>query len=114
MNLGKIDRIIAIGGGQSLLEFVRLSKSLGIQILVVTSQRQSSEVIFSGNEEKKFIDALSAENFKVYVSNNINNDEKVLSEWSTRKLGGNTHPLIVVVFKTQILSVKDSCISNQT
>ena len=87
MNLGDVDKIIVMGGGQSLLEFVILSKRLGIQLLVVTSQRQSSEVIFSDSGEKEFIDALSAEKCKVYVSDNINKDEKVLSEITNTTLG---------------------------
>ena len=84
---GLINRYILFGGGKLLVLTAKRLKKLGFQVLVVTSERHSKEIISIDNKEGTFLDWLKRKKLSCKISKNIEKDSNVLNFISDGTIG---------------------------
>jgi methionyl-tRNA formyltransferase len=84
---GVIDKYMLFGGGLLLIFTAKRLKELGIQVLVVTSERHSKEECVIGLKTSSLLDWLNNEKIKYIISQDIITDKKVLCAISDTTIG---------------------------
>lgn len=80
MNFGKIDSFMIFGGGPLTPEFAKEIEKEGFSVIVITSPRNIED-------ENTLLPKLKEYNLRYVISENVNDDEKVLSEISESMIG---------------------------
>lgn len=87
ISFGLVTKYILFGGGYLLISSAIKLQKLGVQVFVVTSKRHSLQTLSIESEEKILCDWLDHNHIENIVSEDITNDEKVLSAISYQTIG---------------------------
>lgn len=110
MNFGLINKFLLFGGGNLLYQVALLLKSQGRDILVITSQRHAQELLdYKGNNSFQKLLVLKKINF--LVSDNVNNDRKVIRQITKNTLGISIgaawifQPKLINLFNNRLVNI---------
>jgi len=87
MRFGKIDKYLLVGGSQFLFDVATFLVKNGKQVSVVTSQRHQIEPITLEGSQMLLVEGLAASGIENYISEDINNDNKVTSQITESTFG---------------------------
>ena len=86
MNFGKIDHFMLLGGGPLLSELAKKLADQGVDVVVVTSERHSTELL-ADTGDLTLVDFLTRQSIEFIISENVNKDSAVIRKITGQTLG---------------------------
>lgn len=87
MKFDNISRIIVLGGGNLLVKLCQIIQKKEFDLVVITSQRHSKELINYSNKEIILTDFLTLQNIKFIISDDVNSDPSLRKYITSESLG---------------------------